>query len=370
MWKALFATGSPTGFSRPSPDAPDVRDAFPMNAKSKYSMKTKTQWVDYKDLKSKVNVSDVLRHFGIDVPIEKGNQIYLPCPLPGHAGDGDNPNAFSANTEKNAWRCLTHCGSGNVIDLFCRLGGEDPADKGVFRSSALRMMEVFCGGNSIPDTRPTSTTQKPKTEPKPTEPNPKLGIDLKVKHDVPFLLDEKKIDEELLREFGIGYCSKGMFNGRVVIPIHNWKGELVAYAGRGLKDADIRKRGKYLFPKAFHKSQELFNFHRAQEQVAEHGLVIVVEGFFAALRWHQAGYPAVAIMGCEISDTQVEILSRLSVKVWLMLDNDEAGRAAQAKMASKLARHVFVRILEYPNPGQDSEPEDFTPEELDALLRW
>lgn len=86
-------------------------------------MKTKSKWVDYKDLKSKVNVSDVLRHFGINVPIEKGSQIYLPCPLPGHAGDGDNPKAFSANTEKNAWRCLTHCGSGNVIDLFCKLSG-------------------------------------------------------------------------------------------------------------------------------------------------------------------------------------------------------------------------------------------------------
>lgn len=332
-------------------------------------MKTKAPWVDYKDLKSKVNITDVLRHFGIQIPNPDASQIYLPCPLPEHAGDGDNPNAFSANPEKNAWRCLTHCGSGNVIDLFCRLSGDDPSDKGLFRLAALRMMEVFFGGETSTPATPSKRTKKAEPE-TPIGPNPVLDFELQVKHDIPFLLQEKKLDLMLLKEFGIGWCSKGMFSGRVVIPIHNDKGELVAYAGRGLKESDIQKRGKYLFPKAFRKSQELFNWHRAKEQIEGFNFVIVVEGFFAALRWYQAGFPAVALMGCEISDKQVELLTRISDRVWLMLDNDEAGRAATDKAVLKLARHVSVRILQYPNPEQDAEPEDFTPEELEALLRW
>ena len=70
--------------------------------------KQNSKWVDYKALKTKVNVLDVLRHFGIELKTTNGSQHYGICPLPCHAGDRDNPNAFSLNSQKNAWRCLTH----------------------------------------------------------------------------------------------------------------------------------------------------------------------------------------------------------------------------------------------------------------------
>ena len=205
-------------------------------------MKKQSNWVDYGDLKSKISVLDVMRHFGVDLKTQNEVQYYGPCHLPGHTGNGDNPNAFSMNVEKNAWRCLTHCGSGNVIDLFARMNHEDPKDKKVFRESALAMQEIFLNGNQ---TMP-SEKQRKVALPEKLEPHTQLEFSLNVKSDIPFLTEKKKFDPEFLSSLGIGGVGKGMFSGRVVVPIHNRKGQLVGYAGRGLKETDVKKRGRWL----------------------------------------------------------------------------------------------------------------------------
>lgn len=331
--------------------------------------KPNSKWVDYKTLKASINVLDVIHHFGIELPTQNGSQYYGTCPLPGHAGDGDNPNAFSMNTEKNAWRCLTHCGSGNVIDLYARLSNLNPKDKGVFRDCALEMQEKFLGGTETRPQRNTSEKKKaPAKDKKPLAPNKPLTFSLNVKSDIPYLLEEKKFSEEFLKEIGIGWVSKGMFSGRVVVPIHNGKGELVAYGGRGLKEADIIKRGRWLLPKSFHKSLELFNHHRALKCDAVSDGLVVVEGFWSTLRWHEAGYPVVGLMGCDLSDTQLDHITSMTNLVYLMLDNDEAGQKALGKTVLKLAERVAVRIVNYPDDTPHTQPEDFTTDELLELL--
>jgi len=329
--------------------------------------KQTSKWVDYRSLKSKINVLDVIKHFGIELKTQNGNQHYSTCPLPCHAGDRNNPNAFSMNTEKNAWRCLTNCGSGNVIDLYARLSDRDPADKTVFRECAVEMQEEFLGGvETLPQNRPAQ--EKAPVKPKPLEPNTPLTFELNPKADIPYLLEEKKFPVDFLSKLGIGWVSKGMFSGRVVVPIHNEKGELVAYAGRGQKEADIIKRGRWLLPKSFHKSMELFNQHRAMECDLESDGLVVVEGFWSALRWHQAGYPAVGLMGCDMSDCQLDRIASMTSRVWLMLDNDDAGLKAREKVALKLAGKVAVRIVNYPDNTPHTQPEDFTTDELLQLI--
>lgn len=330
--------------------------------------KTSSPWVDYKALKQKVSIVDVCKHFQIELPLSQSSQVYLACPLPNHAGDGDNHHAFSVHTEKGCWRCLTHCGSGNVIDLFCLLSGDDPSDKNLFRLAALRMQDSFLYDNEAVREAPKPVKVEPE---KPLKPNSPLAFSLQTKSDIPYLLEEKSFPLETLTEFSVGFCSKGMFSGRVTLPIHNRMGQLVAYAGRGLKEADVKKRGRWLFPRNFHKSLELFNQHRLDKQdIAERGLV-VVEGFWSAIRWHMAGYPVVGLMGCELSDAQLEQIANLTDRAWLMLDNDNAGTKAQQKVLQKLTTSVSVRLVNYPvaNDGDDRrQPEDFTPNELTELI--
>jgi DNA primase len=66
------------------------------------------------------------------------------------------------------------------------------------------------------------------------------------------------------------FAGKGSMHDRIVIPIHNSEGELVAYAGRSIDGSEPR----YKFPAGFHKSLELFNLHRVRREVS----VVLVEG--------------------------------------------------------------------------------------------
>ncbi|NIT57678.1 MAG: hypothetical protein GWN00_16040, partial [Aliifodinibius sp.] len=85
---------------------------------------------------------------------------------------------------------------------------------------------------------------------------------------------------KIIKKFGLGYCAKGMHAGRIVIPIHNEQGKLVAYAGRSLKRSDTEHGKKYHFPANFYKHVELFNLHRVINipKLVGKGGIILVEG--------------------------------------------------------------------------------------------
>jgi DNA primase len=151
--------------------------------------------------------------------------------------------------------------------------------------------------------------------------------------------------------------------GRCCIPIENAKGELVAYAGRFVGDELPAGEEKYKLPKGFHKSLELFNLHRVKD--CRH--MVVVEGFFDAIRLHGLRVPAVALLGTSISTEQVALLRDCPALrfVTVMLDGDQAGRTAAPEIAARLARHWWVRIIELP---EGREPDTLPHSELLAFL--
>jgi DNA primase len=120
--------------------------------------------------------------------------------------------------------------------------------------------------------------------------------------------------------------------GRMVFPIHDERGELVAYAGRVMDGREPR----YLFPPGFRKSQVVFNLHRTVKSAARQGGVAIVgEGFFDCLKVHQAGYGnVVALMGASVSDRQAEMLDTYFRELVVMLDGDEAGWRARRVLAA------------------------------------
>ena len=76
-------------------------------------------------------------------------------------------------------------------------------------------------------------------------------------------LAQRGIDPATAAEFGVGfYPGPGLMSGRIVIPIRNARGQLVAYAGRALDD----RPPKYKVPVGFRKALELFNLQRASHR--------------------------------------------------------------------------------------------------------
>ena len=331
----------------------------------------KAHRVNFDDIKARADFHAVLTHYGLKL-VGSGEQAKMLCPF----HDDERPSC-SVNLGKGLWHCFRGCGAGNVLDFVHRMETKDGATVSL-RQAALKLAEL--SGVNLGDRKAVEGRREPRrasramdavvsppesqngalerpeaphaatpTEPKPNKP---LGFALDLDPGHPYLL-ERGVPGIVIQPFGLGYCGKGIMAGRLCIPIHNASGELVAYAGRFVGDPADLPAGeeKYKLPKGFHKSLELFNLHRVKG--CRH--VVVVEGFFGALRLHSLRKPAVALMGSSMSDAQVKLLEEHCPElrhVTVMLDGDEAGRSAAEGVAVKLARHWWVRIVSLPDGGQ------------------
>lgn len=320
----------------------------------------KPSWVDFKAVKHVVSMEMALAHYG--VRLHRLDRCYLRgrCPLPAHTSKSSRQ-SFIVNTEKNAWACHSDsCTAarvgrvgGNVLDFVAFM------ENCSIREAALRLQDRFDIADSAlaqshtggcAQRQAASSIRAEPRGPAPatgTEHNPPLPFMLKnidVHH--PYLA-ERRISLETAEHFGVGFfAGRGYMQGRIVIPIHNEDGQLVAYAGRSLETTESR----YRLPPRFRKSQVLFNLHRA----AVHGkTVVVVEGFFDCLTVHQAGLPCVvALMGCSLSQHQERLLQNHFQEVLLLLDGDKAGRTAGAAIAARLCSKISTRLIEIPAGSQ------------------
>jgi 5S rRNA maturation endonuclease (ribonuclease M5) len=182
------------------------------------------------------------------------------------------------------------------------------------------------------------------------------GIDTRHRY-----LTQRGISPSTARLFGVGmYHGAGFLAGRCVIPIRDENSRLVAYVGRAVNGEEP----KYRFPAGFRKSQVLFNLHRAIQTAANQ--VIVVEGFFDALKVHQAGHPAVvALMGSSFSQRQSELLLSHFASVTLMLDGDAPGRCATEIIAKLLTPKARVHEVTLPDRVQ---PDQLSSAEINVLV--
>jgi 5S rRNA maturation endonuclease (ribonuclease M5) len=151
-----------------------------------------------------------------------------------------------------------------------------------------------------------------------------------------------------------------IFSGRVVIPIHNESGQLLAYCGRAVDATQPR----YRFPSGFAKSEVVFNLHRAT--AASQQPVVIVEGFFDCLKLYQAGVHAVvALMGSALYAAQECALLQRFHRVILMLDGDATGRRATVEIATRLRTHCSLQIVHVPDGMQ---PDQMTADEIRQAL--
>ncbi|MFQ5984733.1 MAG: DNA primase, partial [Alphaproteobacteria bacterium] len=118
------------------------------------------------------------------------------------------------------------------------------------------------------------------------------------------------------------------FRGRIMFPIIDLSGRVIAFGGRALAD----KGPKYLnSPETplFHKSSVLYGLAEARKAARETGTVVVTEGYMDVLALHRAGFRnAVAPLGTALSETQMTVLWRLAPEPILCFDGDAAGRRA------------------------------------------
>lgn len=313
-------------------------------------------WVDFEVVKKMVPLEMALRHYQVPGLRRQRQHLVGRCPI--HRGQRDD--SFRASLGENIFHCFGCQAGGSVLDFVAAL------ERCSIREAALRLQRWsgICAAWAAPAggwrTKPCGEGEGGTVREKEGY-NPPLGFVLRGVDCAHPYLRQRGIEGATAAQFGVGfYAGPGLMSGRIVIPIRNARGQLVAYAGRALEG----RLPKYKLPAGFGKGLELYNLPRAMG--TGQARVIVVEGYFDCLRVHQAGFGCVVgLMGSALAPVQEKVLVAQFAEVVLLLDGDGAGRAASQQMRSRLTPQCQVREVQVPDGTQ---PDQLSPAVLQQLL--
>ncbi len=327
------------------------------------------------------NFPAVLNNYGLEYT-QKGGSIRMLCPF----HEDTDPSLSitleaTGDAKPNTWHCFGCKKKGSIIDFVALLeGNDDPRAAAEFvatisdcglappKSSGRRR----AGGvdRSPKPARAARTGAKLPEGGDPSEygeedasgasqevsvVNPPLKYELKTILEHPYL--SERVPPETAEYFDLGYVhgdSRSMFSGRVVVPLHDFEGNLIGYQGRIASDPVPEGVEKYLLPPKLDKMHVLYNANRLPQTQD----VVIVEDAFSAMRLHMLGAPVVALLGTAVSQSHVEQLHALGVRrVLLLFDGDHPGQSAIPAALDKLARSFFVAVGELPD-GLDPDEVD------------
>jgi DNA primase len=195
-------------------------------------------------------------------------------------------------------------------------------------------------------------------------------------------LADRGLDADAIARFGIGYAPSGgdvlarqmkakyqdkllessglagrdpngrifdRFRRRIMFPISNEAGKVIAFGGRALGD-DLPKYLNSPETPIYTKSSVLYNFDRAKEPIRQADTVVLVEGYMDVIAVAGAGVGnVVASCGTSLTESQVKLLSRFTRRVIVNFDPDAAGQAAtERSLTILLEQNCDVRVLALP----------------------
>ena len=301
-----------------------------------------------------VDVVSVLFELGLMAEVDSDVNMVMRCPWPENHRNGDRHPSFSINTDTGAWICYSSCGAGYLVGLVSRL-------KRIDKEEAIRFVLRVAGGDisfdrllkSLPSFGNGEDEDKSKS----------IAI---MKADYNFMDSSTTSSYFLERGFTIKTISSwGIRYDRqlraIVIPIYSINGDFVGVVRRFVPPLYIGQ-SKYKYSKEFDRKENLF----AANRYVPGSDTIVVEGPLDALWLHQNGFTsAVALMGSYISNSQIDLLKKLSYNIVVALDNDPAGRDATVRLIERVKGVLGVRLVELP---EESDVQDLTKEELSGIL--
>ena len=324
--------------------------------------------------------ADLVAIIGEHVELKRqGSDFRGPCPF--HGGTHRN---FAVIPKKGMFYCFVCHEAGDVFTFYMkRLGMDYPT---AVREVARRV------GITIPERGPAG--------PDPREPlfsaiaaaQDWFARQLRELPEAEIgrsYLQGRRVDLEAAALFGLGYAPRGAafldamkglgvrdevlleagltrkkeedgsvvprFRGRLLFPIHDLRGRVVAFGGRILGEGEPKYLNSPDTP-IFHKGKLLYHLDVAKHAMRKTERAILVEGYFDVLRLALAGIEeVVAPMGTGLSADQGSLLRRYTAHVILLYDSDEAGLRATFRAGDELLRHgLRVSVATLPE-GEDPD---------------
>ena len=174
-----------------------------------------------------------------------------------------------------------------------------------------------------------------------------------------------KFDEQVIMNSGLFNLADNnlvydAFQNRIMFPLANDKGQVIAFSGRIWQASDIEQKvAKYKNSRStpiFNKSYELYHLDKAKATIKKSHEIYLMEGFMDVIAAYRAGIEnAVASMGTALTHEHVEHLRKFAKKIILTYDGDKAGQAATAKALNELY-DLSVEIIRIPD---NMDPDEF-----------
>lgn len=145
------------------------------------------------------------------------------------------------------------------------------------------------------------------------------------------------------------------FRNRVMFPIYDPQGRVIAFGGRVLGEGEPKYLNSAESP-TFSKGSTLYGLNWARHAIRKEDRVLLVEGYFDCVRLHAAGIEsAVAPLGTALTDAQAELIRKHTSTVFLLYDSDQAGLKATFRAGDVLLAHgCKVHVVTLPE-GEDPD---------------
>lgn len=185
--------------------------------------------------------------------------------------------------------------------------------------------------------------------------------------------------EEFLLSTGLALKSErdgrlfDRFRDRVMFPVHNISGRVVAFGGRTLRtDKTVAKYQNSPESEIYSKKRELYGLYFAKKAIQQLDFAIMVEGYTDVISMHQAGVEnVVASSGTSLTVEQIQLLHRFTRNITVIYDGDAAGLKASLRGIDLILKEgMNVRVVVLP---QEEDPDSFarahTAEQVQAFVR-
>ncbi|MFA9353151.1 DNA primase [Pediococcus pentosaceus] len=326
------------------------------------------------DVRTSVDIADVVGRY---VQLRKaGKNLFSVCPF----HDEKTP-SFSVSESKQIFHCFSCGRGGNVFKFLMDLEnlsfpesvrrvaefGNIPLDQSYFKStkkssytseqSALidlyeKASELF--SHILLNTKLGEDALQYLKERGMTEDDIKnfdIGFAAPEDNLLLSFFKEHKIDQHLMAESGLFIESENQtlrdrFFNRIIFPIKDTNGKIVAFSGRSLvKDKNHPKYLNSPETSIFNKGKVLYNFSQARSEIIQQKTVILYEGFMDVIAAHRAAVKnGIATMGTSLTEDHINAIKRVADRVIICFDGDAPGQKAIARAIELLRQSSDLQI--------------------------
>lgn len=334
-------------------------------------------------IKERINIVDLVRRY-VDLK-PNGARFTAPCPF-----HQETKPSFSVNPDQGFFYCFGCQASGDIFEFYSKINGLD-------FSETLKELAKEAGVSldTLKKDRSSEQRQKEISEKSALVKLHELASGFFKKNlfsssgsECREYIERRGLSKDIIERFEIGWasrnwhdlethfrkssqnlyqaCDAGLlaksgtgnfydrFRGRLIFPIKNLSGQIIAFGGRIIANEEEAKYINSPDSPIYHKKDNLFGLAQARRGISAKGEAILTEGYMDVLTLHQYGFiNSVGVLGTALTENQIKSLGGFTSKIILVFDGDTAGRKAALRSAAMfLARGIACSAINLPD-GED-----------------